>query len=253
MDETGVAELAHEFADIGAQLRGEADNTDVLVRITELAVKHIPGCTWASITMLNQLVARSLATSDPVAAQADTLQYQLGEGPCLSTAQGDSDVLLMNTGSDRRWPSYAQALRTLTPIRTVLSLRLAAERASLNLYSPETDGFTGQAINVGAVLAAHTSSAVALHLAEESASNLKVALASSRQIGIAVGILMAYHKVNEEDAFDLLRDASQHLNVKLRQIAAGVVETGTLPEQLSDVREYPGDVPVARWAEQSQG
>ena len=90
MDETGVAELAHEFADIGAQLRGEADNTDVLVRITELAVKHIPGCTWASITMLNQLVARSLATSDPVAAQADTLQYQLGEGPCLSTAQGDN-------------------------------------------------------------------------------------------------------------------------------------------------------------------
>jgi hypothetical protein len=37
--------------------------------------------------------------------------------------------------------------------------------------------------------------------------------------------------VTREDAFLLLRSASQHLHLKLRDVAADVVETGTLPEE----------------------
>lgn len=58
--------------------------------------------------------------------------------------------------------------------------------------------------------------------------NLTIALDSSRQIGAALGILMATHKITLEAAFDVLRRTSQRTHRKLREIAADVVDTGWL-------------------------
>jgi hypothetical protein len=60
------------------------------------------------------------------------------------------------------------------------------------------------------------------------AVNLEIALASNREIGIAIGVLMSLGKVTREHAFDLLRDVSQCTNRKLRDIALDVIETGTI-------------------------
>jgi hypothetical protein len=49
-------------------------------------------------------------------------------------------------------------------------------------------------------------------------------------IGVALGVLMSARKVTQEQAFTLLRVASQNLHRKLRTVAAEVVETGTLPD-----------------------
>ena len=59
---------------------------------------------------------------------------------------------------------------------------------------------------------------------------LEVALATCRRIGAAMGILMTRRQVTEDQAFDLLRVASQHTHRKLREIAHDVVITGLLPE-----------------------
>jgi hypothetical protein len=105
-------------------------------------------------------------------------------------------------------------------VRSVLSFDLAGdERAALNLFGATAGSFEDEGVQFGTVFAAHTTTALALYLAEERADNLKVALASNRQIGIAIGILMAYHRVTEDGAFGLLRGASQHLHIKLRDIA----------------------------------
>jgi AmiR/NasT family two-component response regulator len=50
---------------------------------------------------------------------------------------------------------------------------------------------------------------------------------------MAMGILMASGRSTQEQAFAALRRASQHLNRKLRDVAADVVETGQLPERRS--------------------
>jgi len=68
----------------------------------------------------------------------------------------------------------------------------------------------------------------ALSQAEERASNLQKALASNRQIGVAMGVLMARQNLTEEQAFAVLREASQRGNRKLRDIADEVVLTGQL-------------------------
>ncbi|MGY1728989.1 ANTAR domain-containing protein [Geodermatophilus sp. SYSU D01062] len=67
-----------------------------------------------------------------------------------------------------------------------------------------------------------------LLVADEQMTHLRVALESNRRIGMAIGILMALRKVDEEAAFVLLRTASSHRNVKLRQVAEEVIRTGTL-------------------------
>jgi DNA-binding response OmpR family regulator len=77
----------------------------------------------------------------------------------------------------------------------------------------------------------------ALDAAENRSANLERALSSNRQIGAAVGIVMATHKLTSDRAFALLRDASNQSNLKLRDVADQVVLTGTLdPWQPADRR-----------------
>ena len=59
--------------------------------------------------------------------------------------------------------------------------------------------------------------------------NLEIALEHSRDIGVAMGIVMATEKVTRDCAFDRLSTVSQHQNRKLHVVAAEVIESGTLP------------------------
>ena len=67
--------------------------------------------------------------------------------------------------------------------------------------------------------------------ADTEAANLKRALEHSRDIGAAVGVLMAFHKVPQDEAFELLRRTSQHQNRKLYALAREVIATGELPSR----------------------
>ncbi|WP_460606040.1 ANTAR domain-containing protein [Jatrophihabitans fulvus] len=81
-------------------------------------------------------------------------------------------------------------------------------------------------------------SEVATAAAATRSDHLMVALENSRRIGAAMGILMSNHKIAEQQAFDLLRVASQRGNRKLRDVADGVIETGWLdPAMLRGSRQ----------------
>lgn len=66
--------------------------------------------------------------------------------------------------------------------------------------------------------------------------NLEIALTSSREIGAAIGVLMARHGLTQTEAFGTLRIVSQRAHRKLRELADEVLFTGTLETpQLSEV------------------
>lgn len=67
-----------------------------------------------------------------------------------------------------------------------------------------------------------------LDAAECRAIHLEAALAHSRDIGAAIGILMGLSRLTREQAFEQLRRASMSRNVKLHVLATQVVETGSL-------------------------
>ena len=68
-----------------------------------------------------------------------------------------------------------------------------------------------------------------LLLLQNKVENLERGLEHSRDIGAAMGILMASEKVTRDCAFEMLRMVSQRQNRKLYVVAAEVVETGALP------------------------
>lgn len=57
---------------------------------------------------------------------------------------------------------------------------------------------------------------------------LRAALETRDVIGQAKGILMERYKVTDDDAFAMLNRASQHCNVKLRDLARELTESGAL-------------------------
>jgi AmiR/NasT family two-component response regulator len=106
----------------------------------------------------------------------------------------------------------------------------ASLTGSLNSYATSPHAFDGEAREIGFVLAAHAS--VAARAVQERTTleqlgrQLHEALSSRDVIGQAKGILMERLRITPEDAFDALRRASQRLNLKLREIAQNLAETG---------------------------
>lgn len=235
VDEGRVADdIADDFVELNANLRESGGPDTALARLVQLAVGTIPGCDWAGISLWPpEATPSSLAVSGEVADLIDRLQRELGEGPCLSAALVPEPERIDDLSTDGRWPALAAAVLDQTPVRAILSLPLGGEpqRAALNLYSRQAGAFVGDTIATAALFAAHARVLLGHISSAENVGQLRNALNTSRQIGIAIGILMHTHKVTEEDAFGLLRVSSQHLNRKLRDVADDVGQTGALPAE----------------------
>ncbi len=68
--------------------------------------------------------------------------------------------------------------------------------------------------------------ALDLAAARAQADELGTALQASRQIGMAMGILMERHRLAPHRAFQVLRQMSQRRNVTVREVADAIVEPG---------------------------
>lgn len=73
----------------------------------------------------------------------------------------------------------------------------------------------------------------ALAEAQQLIGNLQIALSTNREIGVAMGILMSRHRINQDQAFTMLRVLSQHTHRKLRDLASDVVFTGMVEPQVA--------------------
>ena len=130
------------------------------------------------------------------------------------------------------WRQFADAAEALG-IKSSLSVRLDLDdadelAASLNLYSrtqrERSEERIRQASLFASQLAAAMQSIDAYQAAERLAAGLATAMRSRAAIEQAKGILMAERNVSAEEAFDLLRQASQNENRKLRDVARQLVD-----------------------------
>ena len=64
---------------------------------------------------------------------------------------------------------------------------------------------------------------------EREVDGLRTALGTRTLIGKALGIIIEREGVNETEAFEMLKNMSQHRNVKLRDLAARMVEDARPP------------------------
>ena len=135
-----------------------------------------------------------------------------------------------------RWPEFS-TVAAKAGVHSVLAVPLVAGNepiGALNLYS-KTPGGYDEADEETAVLFSEQA-AVACANAEvywrtySLTEHLREALESRDVIGQAKGILMARRNCTADAAFEALRQASQHRNIKLRDIAEQVVYLGDLED-----------------------
>jgi GAF domain-containing protein len=225
--------LACQFAAVARALEAEPTIEATLQRIVEVARSIVPGCHHAGITVLRRGKPETPAATDDVSAAVDAVQYEAGEGPCLSAIVEADTFRTGDLAREARWPRFSRPAVERTGVRSVLAYRLFTEEdifGALNLYSRERNAFDDDAVGVGSILTAHAALAFARARERAQISGLEQAVASNRAIGMAIGILMAILRVGQDEAFDLLRTVSQRTNRKLREIADEVVHTGQLPE-----------------------
>lgn len=229
MSDVPPESLARRFAEIARTLAGEPSWQRTLDRIVGLAVEVVPGCDAAGVMLIHRggRVESPAATEDLV-READAAQYELGEGPCLEAIWQDHTFRVDDMAGESRWPRFAPRAVELG-VRSMLSLELfAAEHAlgALNLFARKPRAFDDRSEEVAWLFASHA--AVALASAQESAQ-LREAIETRQVIGEAMGILMERFRLDEDQAFDVLRRASQEYNTKLREVARRVTETGERP------------------------
>jgi GAF domain-containing protein len=205
---------------------------DVLTEIVTIASGGIPGAESTSITLLKGDKAFTAAHYGEMALAADELQYQEGGGPCMDAGRGNVVLRVDDMASEERWPDYVARV-TSTGVRSSLSVPLPYQGSSigaLNVYSSRPAAFASpESLEAGLEVAEYIAVAVAnadshWQLGEQ-ARNMRLAMESRAVIEQAKGVLMAQRRVDADVAFEILRDASQRYNRKLRDIATGIVES----------------------------
>lgn len=223
-----VAELA------GALFAGMSAPVDVLRRIVELAVETVSGCDFAGILVAEAGGMATAAATAEVVVDLHRLQIEAQEGPCFDAVAMRTACSVTDLVTDRTWPPFAEGAVELG-IRSVLAYPLtsAGLPSALNLYAElpaafgATDRAHGLLLSIFAGLAMDAADSQAR--AERREEHLRAALRSRELIGQAQGILMERERITSDQAFALLRASSQHLNVKLREVARELVETGETP------------------------
>ena len=221
------------LAAIARALLHEPDVQATLKRTVTDAAATLDGAVFASVSLvLRRRQVETPVFTDERARWADQLQYELGQGPCLDAVWVQDTFYIDDLTTESRYGDWGRRVVADTGIRSSLSLQLFTDPdavislGSLNLYSQQPRSFDPDTRAEAVAFAAHA--AIALEGAQTEA-HLRSGLVTRTVIGQAEGILMERLKITANQAFGLLSRLSQQSNVKLREVARNLVQTGEFP------------------------
>ena len=225
-----VAMAMHELAHL---LVSDESVETTLERIAALAARTIDDCDAAGVTLYVDGKYVTAAHTDERTLAVDNGQYERDEGPCLQ-AMRDQRVLRFDVDeAEERWPGFVADARA-NDVRSFLAAPLMLRGESigaLNLYSAKPSGFTALDDVLIALFTGQASIALANAKtyadAVQLTRQLEEAIGSRAVIEQAKGVLVARENIDPEEAFVRLKQESQNRNVKLRTLAADLVEQAT--------------------------
>jgi GAF domain-containing protein len=211
--------------------------SEVLTEITGIARRAMPSVDAASVTLIREDKPFTAAYDGQMALDADELQYERGYGPCVDAGRAGQIFLVDDMRTEQRWPDYAQNV-VAHGVLSSLSVPLPFQGATigaLDTYAGQPKVFDDSDVElaqeVAAWIAVAVGNAEAAARTSEDLTQLRTVMMSRACIEQAKGILMERHKITEDEAFTMLAHASQRTNTKLRDVAAELVGTGTLPSR----------------------
>src|SRR5438270_3423188 len=81
------ADTLAAFAENAVHLYASEDLDDTLRRITYVTRNLVPACDLASVCVVADESLATHAQTDTLALDADRLQYDVGQGPCIDAVQ----------------------------------------------------------------------------------------------------------------------------------------------------------------------
>jgi transcriptional regulator with GAF, ATPase, and Fis domain len=225
------ADLIESLTDLAQMLTRNDSVRDTLKSILGLALRTVPHCHAASVTVLDDKNRPgTIEATDDDTYELDRRQYELTDGPCLDAARRQVVNRWSLNEAQERFPDFTSVAKEMG-LRSYLSagLALAGRRlGALNLSSLEDDGFSELDEEMVALFTVPAAAAIVIADryadARDLASQLEHALQSRAVIDQAIGVVMAQSRCSPEEAFIKLSRASNNRNTKLRDLAAEIVE-----------------------------
>jgi GAF domain-containing protein len=225
-----LAAALHQMA--GLVLSVETVDT-ALDLVTTLAMTVTAGTLGAGVTVVDEHGKRSRAVTNHTAGEADALQYDLDEGPCLTAWRSRDLVRVDDTSTDGRWPRWNAAAGRLG-VRSALSAPLLAAGESvgaMKVYSAHPRNYGPHDEHVMHLFAAQAAillaNAQSLLEARRLGRQLTAALAGRDVVAQATGVLLARGSASQRDAFALLAAAARRVHRPVQDVARTVVAAVT--------------------------
>ncbi len=227
--------LSDELAAVSARMSGfllsEETVESALALISALARDTIPGSTGAGVSIMDEERKRSSGSTDERVRAADSLQYELDQGPCLAATAQHGLVRIDDLADDRRWPRWSEAVLPLG-LRAAMSTALVAGDQSLGaikVYADEPRAFDRRSEQLLTLFAAQAAMLVA-HVQRYEGSKrmseaLRQAIESRDVVSMAKGILMGRHAIDEDAAFGMLLARSEQDGSTVAEASAGIVDS----------------------------
>ena len=237
-------DLVEAFTVLSGTLAEDESVHDTLQSILAMTLKLVPGCSAASVTVLDEKGQPStIAATDEDTLELDRRQYLLNDGPCMDAARRQQVNRWNLAEAEQHWPDFASLAKEVG-LRSYLAAGLGfgdQRLGALNLSSRDAEGFSRLDEGTVALFIAPAAAAIVTMTrysrARDLADQLNQALRSRAVIDQALGIIMAESKIDAQRAFAVLSRASNNRRMKLRDLAAEIVTrvSGQAPA------EYAGD------------
>ncbi|RJN31435.1 GAF and ANTAR domain-containing protein [Nesterenkonia natronophila] len=218
-------------AELSQLLMHDHDIVQVLNSLAKMAEHRLSSGRTVRCGIVLERPRRNIvvASGSAEAQQMEETQTGFGDGPCLEAQRTGNVIRIPDVRHERRWPPYMEEVRKNGPL-SVLAVPLkidASSTAAMNFYSYEAGDFADDSLEVAVEFAntASTTVAIALRIAEhsETAEDRKRAMESRTTIDIAVGIIMGQNRCSQDQAVQILKRASNHRNMKLRELAEQII------------------------------
>lgn len=204
-------ELTAVYARMSGLLLTQETTGTTLQLVTTIAKDTVHHSCGAGATLVSRTGAKTSAGfTDVIVQAADTLQYELDEGPCLTAWAERRMVRIDDTAEDGDWARWRHAALDLG-LRSCLSTPMVAEdRAigAIKVYANEPAAFSDHDERLLALLADQAAAVLAnvqaFSDARRISEDLKGALRSRDVINIAKGVLMEREGLDEHAAFDAI-------------------------------------------------
>ncbi|MDX6302698.1 MAG: hypothetical protein QOF53_3912 [Nocardioidaceae bacterium] len=218
-----LPDVAAALAEAASAINAARTLEDTLDTIAGVAQQSLDGVDHVGVSMVHRDGRiETVSATDQLVWELDSLQYEMREGPCVTSLTCEAVVSLR--GGDTRWPRYLpEAVRR--GVRAQIGVRLHHDGdtlGGLNLYSTSVEELPEDTMRTAQLFATHAALALTRARTEE---ELHFTIASRQVIGQAVGILMERYRMSEAVAFQFLARASQSSNIKIRDLAQELVDT----------------------------